>query len=75
MLNKKESVQRTMWLVTLSLIPAGLAGVFIFGIKALWSIALSITAAVLTEYILQKLTKRKIAIYDGSAVLTGSTIH
>ncbi|MFY9402386.1 MAG: RnfABCDGE type electron transport complex subunit D [Candidatus Omnitrophota bacterium] len=70
-LHKKESVQRTMWLVTLSLIPAGLAGVFIFGIKALWSIALSITAAVLTEYILQKLTKRKIAIYDGSAVLTG----
>jgi len=70
-LHKKESVRRIMWLVTLSLVPSGFAGVFIFGLRALWAITLGVAAAVITEYILQLATKRKIAIFDGSAVLTG----
>ncbi|MBN2831189.1 MAG: RnfABCDGE type electron transport complex subunit D [Candidatus Omnitrophica bacterium] len=70
-LHKKESIKRIMWLVTLSLLPSGLAGVFIFGLRALWAIALGIIAAVVTEFILQLATKRKITILDGSAVLTG----
>lgn len=70
-IHKKESVKRIMWLVTLSLVPSGLAGVFIFGLRALWAIALGIIAAVVTEFILQLVTKRKITILDGSAVLTG----
>ncbi|MFA5144638.1 MAG: RnfABCDGE type electron transport complex subunit D [Candidatus Omnitrophota bacterium] len=70
-LHKNESVSKIMWMVVISLIPAGIAGVFIFGVSALWVIALGVISAVATEVILQALTKRKISILDGSAVITG----
>jgi electron transport complex protein RnfD len=60
-----------MWMVIISLLPAGAAGIFIFGKDALWTILLGITSAVLTEWLLQVLTKRKVTVLDGSAVLTG----
>ena len=70
-LHKDESVSRIMWMVVLSLIPAGAAGVFIFGLSALWVIILGIISAVIAEGTLQIFTKRKFTIFDGSAVLTG----
>jgi Na+-translocating ferredoxin:NAD+ oxidoreductase subunit D len=70
-LHTKESAARIMWLVVLSLVPAGIAGVFIFGLAALRVIILGILSAVATEAILQKLTNNKIRISDGSAFLTG----
>jgi len=70
-LHKEESVSRIMWIVVASLIPAGIAGVFIFGISAFWVIILGVISALATEVGLQKLTNRKVTILDGSAVLTG----
>lgn len=70
-LHKKESVKRIMWMAVFSLIPAGIAGVYIFGLGALWVIVLGVVSAVATEGLIQKLTKRKLTIFDGSAVLTG----
>jgi electron transport complex protein RnfD len=70
-LHKKESVSRIMWIVVFSLIPAGIAGVYIFGLGALQAIILGIAAAVVTEIVLQLATKKKITVFDGSAVLTG----
>jgi electron transport complex protein RnfD len=68
---KEESVSKIMWLVALSLIPAGIAGVFIFGLSALGVIILGVVSAVVTEAVLQMFTKNKITILDGSAVITG----
>ena len=70
-LHNDESVSRIMWMVVVSLIPAGIAGVFIFGLHALGVIILGIVSAVLTEGVLQRLTKRKVTVLDGSAFLTG----
>ncbi len=70
-LHKNESVRRIMWLVVASLIPSGIAGVFIFGRGALWIILYAVIAAVATEALLQKLTGKRIAVLDGSAFLTG----
>ncbi len=70
-LHKDESVAGIMWLVVLSLIPAGAAGVIIFGLEALKVIILGIISAVITEGVLQLCTKRKITIWDGSACLSG----
>lgn len=70
-INHPESVKRIMWMVVLSLAPAGLVGVFIFGMGALWVILLAITSALVTEGLLQKLTKKEVTILDGSAILTG----
>jgi electron transport complex protein RnfD len=67
----KDSVNKIMWYVILSLLPAAGAGIYFFGENALWILLLSIVSAVLTELIIQKLMKRKITIKDGSAVLTG----
>jgi len=60
-----------MWTVTACLIPAGIAGVVIFGLTALWTIILAVISAMLCEWLINALSKRKITIWDGSALLTG----
>jgi electron transport complex protein RnfD len=70
-IKSKENVKSIMWLVVLALVPAMIAGIVFFGARALWVILLSTLSAVLAEYIIQKLTKKEIAIKDGSAALTG----
>jgi len=70
-LHNKESVSKIMWLVAAGLLPAGIAGVFIFGLAALWVIILSVVSALAAEALLQALTGRKVTILDGSAFITG----
>lgn len=70
-LHRGESVSRIMWMVALSLAPAGIAGVFIFGYPALLVVIWGVVSAIATEFIIQLLTRRKITILDGSAVITG----
>jgi len=70
-LHKDESINKIMWMVVLSLLPVGIAGVIIFGRSALWVIGLGIVSALISEGILQILTKRKVTLFDGSAFLTG----
>jgi electron transport complex protein RnfD len=61
-----------MWAVTLSLVPAGAAGVFIFGIRALLIIILSVATALATEALMLAMRRKDVtAVWDGSAVLTG----
>jgi electron transport complex protein RnfD len=67
----RESISRIMWTVVISLIPAGIAGVIIFGWDALWITLAAVAAAVSTELIFEVLTKKKITVLDGSAVITG----
>ncbi|MCK9615137.1 MAG: RnfABCDGE type electron transport complex subunit D [Candidatus Omnitrophica bacterium] len=70
-LHTKESLEKIMWLVFISLIPSGMAGVLIFGMRALWVIFLGIISAIATEALIQLMAKKKVAISDGSAALTG----
>ena len=67
----RESTARIMWTVTASLIPAGIAGVVLFGKSSLGIILWAILAACAAEWIIQKLTRRTPTLTDGSAVLTG----
>lgn len=70
-IHNKESVSKIMWAVVISVIPAGAAGVIIFGLDALWVTLVATIAAVLTELVLGIWTKKKITIFDGTAVITG----
>ena len=70
-LHNDESVSRIMWLVVLSLVPAGIGGVLLFGPSALWVIMAAVFSAVFSESIIQLLTKRRLTFFDGSAFLTG----
>ncbi|MBN2102547.1 RnfABCDGE type electron transport complex subunit D [bacterium] len=65
------SISKIMYAVILTLIPAGAWSVYIFGLKALWLILIAILSAIATEWICQKLMRRPITLYDGSAILTG----
>lgn len=66
-----ESVSKVMRTVSLALLPAGIAGIFIFGFSALKIILISVFSCLITEMLIQKLRRKKITISDGSAALTG----
>lgn len=70
-IEKKESISSIMWTVNAALLPAGLVGIYIFGLSSLWLILVSVVTAVATEAIIQKARIQKVTISDGSAFMTG----
>ena len=66
-----EQIPKIMWSVFLALLPAGIWGVYAFGIRAFYLIIASISSAILAEALFLKLRKKPITITDGSAALTG----
>ncbi|MDO5047936.1 MAG: RnfABCDGE type electron transport complex subunit D [Anaerococcus sp.] len=66
-----NTVRKDMLDVIIALVPAGIASVYFFGYRALILIAASIITCVLSEFIFEKVTKRKNTIKDLSAVVTG----
>ena len=67
----KDSVSKIMWTVSACLAPAGLASIYIFGMRAFFIMFFCILGAVGSEYLWQKYNHQKITIKDGSAFLTG----
>jgi len=70
-IKSNESVSSVMLDVVISLLPACIAGVYFFGIRALVVILTAVASCVLSEYIFEKITKRKNTTGDLSAVVTG----
>lgn len=66
-----ETVEKVMYDVIISLIPAFLFAVYVFGIRAFIVTAVSILTCMVTEYICQKIMKQESSIFDGSAIITG----
>ncbi|MEW5814794.1 MAG: RnfABCDGE type electron transport complex subunit D [Spirochaetota bacterium] len=69
-LHYPASTTRIMWTVSICLLPAGAWGCYVFGLKALVVLLVSIAAAAAAELIMGAILK-KFTIYDGSAFLTG----
>jgi len=65
------STRFIMHVVALSLLPASVVGVAVYGLKALWIILVSIGTAVATEFAFDKLCHRPDTWKDGSAIVTG----
>jgi electron transport complex protein RnfD len=57
--------------VIYALIPAVIASIFYFKVRAFLLIIVCIAGAIITEAIFQKLRRKPVTIYDGSALLTG----
>lgn len=70
-IRSKVTSSNIMLMVTIALLPASAFGVWNFGIHALLMLVVTTAAAVLTEYIYEKLMHKKITIGDFSAVVTG----
>lgn len=73
-IKSKETTRSIMFDVSIALIPAGVFGIYNFGLKALIIILISIGTCVGVEYIYQKKMGKKSTISDYSAVVTGLLI-
>lgn len=70
-LREGYSTRSIMQQVCLALAPAGIAGIVLFGWNALAIIAASVLSCVISEYLFQRISHKKILIGDWSAVVTG----
>ena len=70
-IRSKVTSSNIMLMVTIALLPASAFGVWNFGLPALGMLITTTLAAVLTEYIYEKLMRKKITVNDFSAVVTG----
>lgn len=66
-----DSTRKIMGNVLIALIPASVFGIYNFGLSALVLILVTIASCVASEFIFNKITKRKQTIGDLSAVVTG----
>lgn len=67
----KTDTSSIMLTVVIALLPAAGFGIYNFGLDALILILVTVASTVLTEFIFEKICKRKITIGDYSAVVTG----
>ena len=70
-IHTKTTTQSIMRDVIIALLPVSVAAVVLFGIKALFNIAVCVIAAVLSEFVFNLLAKKKQTVSDLSAVVTG----
>jgi electron transport complex protein RnfD len=70
-IRSKVTSSNIMLMVTIALLPSAAFGVWNFGLPALGMLITTTLAAVLTEYIYEKLMHKKITVNDFSAVVTG----
>lgn len=70
-IHSSHSTKRVMIEVSLSLLPAAIAGVAIFGLRALAVIAMCVGVCVFSEFIFNLIIKKEQSIDDFSAVVTG----
>lgn len=67
----KDTTGKIMLTVVIALLPAACFGIYNFGIRAALIIAICVASTVLTEYIFEKICKKKVTIGDFSAAVTG----
>ena len=70
-IRSKVTTGSIMLYVIIALLPATIFGVYTFGLSALLVVLITTASAVATEYLYQKLMKKKETIGDFSAALTG----
>ena len=70
-IREKNDTPRIMLDVIIALLPAVIAGAFIFGFKALLVVATCVLTAIVSEFLFNLITKREQTIFDFSAIITG----
>jgi len=67
-----QSISRLMYAVVISLVPAMVMGIYVFGWKALAVTMTAVVSCVIFEYLMQAVVlKRRVTALDGSAIITG----
>ena len=73
-IKKNISVAKVMWVVFISLIPAFMHTVYLFGVRTLWVALAALAAALASEAAMELLFRKKVTVSDGSAALTAILI-
>ncbi|HAG50524.1 MAG: electron transporter RnfD [Deltaproteobacteria bacterium GWC2_42_51] len=68
---RDENIPKIMHAVVLALLPAMAASVYFFRFRAIGLIIVSVATCLATEYAFQKIRKKPITVWDGSAAITG----
>ncbi len=68
---KETSIPKIMHTVIMALIPAMAVSIYFFRLRAVIMIVTCTLASMLTEAFFQRLRKRQVTVYDGSAIITG----
>lgn len=70
-IRSKVTTGNIMFYVIIALLPTTVFGIYTFGISALFVLLITTASAVVTEYVYQKLMRKKVTISDFSAAVTG----
>ena len=70
-IKSRESVQKIMLSVIITLLPAVAFSIYQFGIRVLIMYLVSITTCLVSEWVAVRLRKRSFSLNDGSATITG----
>lgn len=73
-IRKEGSVPERMWMTAAALFPVSLVYLMVFGSHGFRVLTVTVTTAVLSELLIEKILKKEIKIYDGSAVITGTLL-
>jgi len=73
-IRRKADTQRIMLYVIIALMPSLIAGIYLFGIRALILTVVSVLSCVGSEFAIRKILKKERSIHDLSAVVTGLII-
>lgn len=66
-----ESINKIMFAVVYSLLPAGVAGAYFFGPRAVILMVVCVASCIATEYVWQLARAKTVTAFDGSAIITG----
>lgn len=67
----RDSTQNIMLTAVLGILPVWIAATYFFGFDSIRLVVLSALTAIVTEAICQKIRKRPVTVWDGSALVTG----
>jgi electron transport complex protein RnfD len=70
-IKSRESVQRIMFSVVITLLPAVGYSIYQFGLHALLLYCVSVVTCLVSEWVVVRLRKRPFSLRDGSAIVTG----
>lgn len=70
----KKTTQSIMLDVIIALLPSIFVATYFFGLRVLFLTLVTVSASVLSEYVIQKSFKKKIRVRDLSAIVTGMLI-
>lgn len=70
-IRSSENTRRLMLTVLIALVPTLIAGIIVFGFRALLIVVISMAASMATELVCGLITGKKASVTDGSAAVTG----